>query len=156
MDTPPDQQRRVPPQPPVAPGRGPVTPAFRDDEVGPAVKLLEQVGDGGGVVQEVGVNHDRGVPAGAVAQRHRVAEQALDGPGVSLVPVLPQDGEREDLGVGLQHLRRGVGGGVVADQQVVFAVGRGEQLPDLPEQQPDRRRFVSAWNADVEHRSSVG
>jgi murein L,D-transpeptidase YcbB/YkuD len=70
-----------------------------------------------------------------------IREQFLQTGTVALARAVRDERERERPGVRGEHLVGPVGGRVVHDHQLIFALEGREDLTDLPEQQADGRKF---------------
>jgi len=125
--------------------------SFADDKVGATVDPLDHVGDELRPVREVRVHQQGAVTLGAVGPLQRDPQQLLNGGRVAQALPVADHREREDLGIGGEGLRGSVGRSVIGHQELILAAELGENLPDLPQQQPDRVGLVVAWNADVDH-----
>ena len=126
-----------------------------DDEVRPRLQPLHHLVQGVGVVDEVGVQRDGAVALGAVGALQREPQQLFDARGVAAPLPVGEHGQREDFGVGGQHLAGAVGRRVVAHEELVLALERREYLADFPEHQPDRPGFIAYRHTDVDHGPAI-
>jgi hypothetical protein len=78
-------------------------------------------------------------------------EQFLDADGVAEALAVATDSQREHSGVALQNFSREVVRAIVQHQELVLPGKTGEDLANLPKQQPDGRGFVVTRYADVNH-----
>lgn len=104
-----------------------------------------------GLVREISL-HENGCVAPRIARTLRDrAQQRFDRCRITTALTVSKHGEREHLTIRRKRRGRVVSAPVIEDEDLVLARITLEDLPNAPEQQPNRWRFVVGRNADVEH-----
>jgi hypothetical protein len=102
-------------------------------------------------VREVRLQQQRTVPLRPICPFDSGLKQGLNGRGVPLALIAPDDRQGEDFLVRLHHLRGAIGRTVVEEEDVILSGKVSEDLADLPQEDADGIGLVVTRNADVNH-----
>ena len=106
-----------------------------------------------GLIREVSLKRDHSVAPWIACSRGNGTAESVQRPVISDMLPSTEDGERHDVGIRPQGLRRRVGASVVEHENLVFARVFLEDLTNAPEQDADCFSFVKCGDADVQHQS---
>jgi hypothetical protein len=148
------QHRSEPANDPAWPRWLPHELGLRYHDVGPTFNSAHQVRNELRIVRKVGVHKYRGIAFGPVGTIDRLSEQLLDGGSIADTFPVPGHSQWQNPHIPLEHFSGRIIRSIVQYQELVLPRKSGEYLTHLPEKQPDRRGFVVARYADVNHEPS--